>query len=265
MLAIIAGTGALPARLVAGLSKPPLICELEGAHNNLPDVAIRFRIEHLGSFINDLSANGVTEVCFAGSVHRPKLDPTHIDAATMPLVPRMIEALELGDDAALRTVISFFEEAGFEVRGAHQLMPELLPIAGVLTQVQPTKRHRRDVQRAIEVSTALAVADVGQALVVSGGQVLAVEALGGTDWMLASLAGDRRPDGPDGGLLYKAPKAEQERRIDMPVIGPETVAGARSAGLAGIVIEADGVMVIDLAQTVEAADLAGLFLWIRPK
>lgn len=264
MLALIAGEGELPARLVASLGSQPLICELEGYSSGLSNDPLVFRIERLGTFLADLTDRGVREVCFAGAIRRPPLDPAMVDSATMPLVPRMMQALQAGDDAALRVVLAFFEEAGFAVRGAHELVPDLLPEAGVLTNAQPGPRDQSDATRAAAVAAVMAGADVGQALVVAAGQVLAVEAFGGTGWMLGTLAGDGRPAGPTGGVLYKAPKDGQDLRVDLPVIGPGTVVGAAAAGLSGLVIKAGGVMVIDLDATVQAANDAGLFLWVRP-
>ena len=83
--------------------------------------------------------------------------------------------------------------------------------------------------------------------------------------MLKSLMQDgaRLPELPTGGILMKAPKASQERRIDLPAIGPDTVAAAAQLGLNGIVIEAGGVMVIDPDATIAAANGTGLFLWVR--
>ncbi len=294
MLALIAGQGALPG-LVQGARPDALVCELEGYPAGLGP-ARRFRVERLGSFMAELRAAGVTEVCLAGRVGRPKLDPGMVDAATMPLVPRMMAALQLGDDAALRTVIGFFEEAGFAVRAAHEIVPGVLPPEGVLTRAAPGPAAERDVVRAVAVHAAMGAADVGQAVVVAEGQVIAVEAQPGTDWMLASLlarGGARLPTGgvfddplgvaadlfggpvvapqprrdpalPPGGLLYKAPKPGQDLRADLPAIGPATVAGAVAAGLQGIVIAAGGVMVLDRDEAVRAADAAGLFLWVRP-
>ena len=294
MLALIAGQGVLPG-LVLGRRPDAVICELEGYPAGLGP-ARRFRVERLGSFMADLRAAGVTEVCLAGRVGRPRLDPSLVDAATMPLVPRMMAAMQLGDDAALRTVIEFFEEAGFAVRAAHEIVPEALPSPGVLTRAQPGAAAERDVARAVSAHAAMGAADIGQAVVVAQGQVIAVEAQPGTDWMLASLlarGGERLPTGgllddpfgvaadifggparavtprrdpalPPGGLLYKAPKPGQDLRADMPVIGPQTVEGAAAAGLEGIVIAAGGVMVLDRAGTVAAADAAGLYLWVRP-
>ena len=92
------------------------------------------------------------------------------------------------------------------------------------------------------------------------GQALALEGSFGTDWMLDSLT--HRSDG-GGGILYKAPKPGQDRRIDLPTIGPETVRAASAAKLDGIVIEAGGVMLLDLDETVRSAEDCGLFIWAR--
>lgn len=92
------------------------------------------------------------------------------------------------------------------------------------------------------------------------GQALAVEGLYGTGWMLESLK--QRPDG-EGGLLAKSPKPHQDRRIDLPAIGPETIAQAVAAALDGIVLEAGGVMILESAETIAAANVEGLFIWVR--
>lgn len=264
MLVLVAGQGALPGYLAGALDSagtPFQLAMLEGFEMDgaAGRPARSFRIETLGSFLADLVARGATEVCFAGSIQRPPLDPARVDAATMPLVPRMMKALAEGDDAALRIVLGFFEEAGLRIRGAHEIAPELLPRAGVLTAAQPGPHDEEDAARGADIVAAIGAADIGQACVVRKRQALAVEAMPGTDWMLASIA----DLGPGGGILYKAPKPGQDRRIDLPLIGPGTVEGAARAGLAGIVVEAGGVMVLDKDATTAAADAAGLFVWVR--
>jgi DUF1009 family protein len=164
-----------------------------------------------------------------------------------------------GDDAILRTVIAIFEDAGLTVRGVDEVAPALLPESGMLVG-EITDLARQDIRRAREIHAALGAADVGQALVVRKGQALALEGLFGTDWMLESLLS--RPDGR-GGILYKAPKAGQDRRIDLPTIGPRTVTGAAAAGLDGIVIEAGGVLVLDLAETIAEAETHGVFVEVE--
>ena len=266
MLALLAGSGGLPAVLVEGLDRAgaeaPHICALEGF---LPDGVTperTFLLETLGSLIEDLCARGVTEVCFAGAMQRYPIDPARIDAATMPLVPVIQRALTDSDDNGLKAVIAVFENAGLRVVGAHQLLPELLPPEGVATVAQPSARDRRDADRADAILRAMSAADIGQSVAVKSGQALAVEGIFGTDWMLGSLRA--RPDmAQAGGIFFKAPKQGQDRRVDLPTIGPGTVAGVVAAGLSGLVIEAGGVMVLERAAVARACDAAGLFLWVR--
>lgn len=261
MLALIAGTGALPAALVAGLRVKPLVCVLEGFEPDLPAETdlLRFRLETFGTLLETLKARGITQLCMVGAIRRPAIDPDRIDAATRPLLPAIAGALASGDDGALRAVMGLIEAQGIRIVAAHEIRPDLLPPAGLLTEIEPAMGAMNDAARAAELARALAPADLGQALVVREGQAMAVEAASGTDWMLRSIAdGTAR-----GGILYKAPKAGQDRRADLPVIGPETARGAIAARLAGVVIEAGGVMVLDAAETAALLEDAGLFLWVR--
>ncbi|MCO8144428.1 UDP-2,3-diacylglucosamine diphosphatase LpxI [Rhodovulum tesquicola] len=270
--ALIAGRGALPAHLARALAasgKPFLIAEVEGfAMENPGGLPVtRFALERLALLFDHLHENGVTRVVMAGAVTRPRLDPERIDPRTAQLLPRIVPALAQGDDATLRAVIALFEEEGFAVLGAEAVAPDLLPPPGVLTRAQPSPADERDAARAAQIVAALGAADVGQGAVVAQGLCLAVEALPGTDAMLAwvaEVAGACRPD-PKGamGVVCKAPKPGQDRRVDLPAIGPATVEAAARAGLAGIVVEAGGVLLLDPAETVARADRAGLFLWVR--
>lgn len=260
MLAIIAGEGRLPGLIVRAQEVPPLICALDGFLPEGIEPDLVFRLETLGTLLETLRDRGVTDICLAGAVRRPPLDPERIDAATKLLIPRLGSALAKGDDGALRAIIGIFEESGFAVRGADELAPDLLPPAGYLGGPEPTEQSRADSARGFAIIAALSSADVGQGCAVLKGQALAVEGVFGTDWMLASLVA--RPDA-GGGVLVKAPKRGQDRRFDLPTIGVNTVEAAAQAALDGITIEAGGVLVLDRAEVVAACERLGLFLWVR--
>ena len=260
MIALIAGRGALPAELLARLPDRPLICAMAGSEPDMVEAEITFRLEQFGSFLERLKAAQVTEVCMAGAVTRPQIDPAAIDAATLPLVPVLQGAIASGDDGALRAVITILEQSGFIVRAAHEIAPDLLMDEGIPTQVKPGEIDKSDATRASQIAVAMSAADVGQACVVRAGQAIAIETLFGTDWMLASLAA--RPD-EQGGVLFKAPKSGQDRRADLPTIGPATVEGAAMAGLSGIVLEARGVIVLDREKVIAGCNRRGMFLWLR--
>lgn len=263
-LAIIAGAGGLPHALVQQLETRPIVCALAGFEPDRVQVHETFRLETLGTLLAGLKAKGVSEICLAGSIDRPVIDPSAIDVATMPLIPVLQQALLRGDDGALRAVISVLEQTGFAVRSAHEIAPGLLPAAGCLTRCEPDETAHADADRAEEIVDAMSAVDVGQCCVVQAGQALAIESVYGTDWMLQSLCA--RPEAePRGGLLFKSLKRDQDMRADMPTIGVDTIAAADSVGLQGVVIETCGVIVLDQAEVVAACDQAGLFLWVRDR
>lgn len=260
--AIVAGQGALPA-LIAEALESPLVYALEGFEPAIP--ARPFRLERLVPMLDGMVDEGVGRVVFAGAVRRPRLDPEAFDARTATLVPRFLGAMRTGDDGALRELIAIFEEWGFEVAGVDAIRPDLVPGPGVLAGA-PSATDRTDAARAAEILAATGPLDIGQGCVVVQGLCLAFETLPGTEAMLDFAAAHQglRPD-PKGarGVLYKAPKPMQDRRIDLPAVGPDTVAQAAGAGLAGIAWAAGGVMMLDRAATIAAAEDAGLFLWAR--
>ncbi len=244
---------------------PPLVAALDGFAPEGLTVDLRFRVERLVPFLRALERDGVGQVIFAGAVTRPRLDPALLDEATAALLPRLMTAMAQGDDATLRVVIELFEEFGFSVVGVEAVAPALLPGAGVLAGTV-TPRDEADATRAAAIVAALGAVDVGQGAVVAQGLCLGVEALPGTDALLAQVAGigALRPDPARGrGLFYKAAKAGQDRRIDLPTLGPQTLRAVAAAGLGGVAFEAGSVICLDLAEMQDLAQELGLFLWAR--
>lgn len=263
--AIIAGQGRLPAELAAGMPEAPLVAALDGFAPDGLTVDLRFRVERLIPFLRALERDGIGQVIFAGAVTRPRLDPALLDEATAALLPRLMAAMAQGDDATLRVVIDLFEEFGFKIAGVEDVAPALLPGPGVLAGTR-SAQDEADAQRAAMIVSALGAVDVGQGAVVAQGQCLGVEALPGTDVLLAQIAqiGAVRPDPARGkGVFYKAAKPGQDRRIDLPTIGPDTVENIAAAGLAGIAFEAGSVICLDLPAMKIRAEELGLFLWAR--
>lgn len=262
-LALIAGRGTLPTLIAQEQSSPPLICALAG---NPPDQLVPdkvFRLEELGRLLKWLKRQGVNELCLCGGVRRPPLQWWRLAPATLPMLPRILRALRRGDDGALRIVLDLLEEAGFTILAAHEVAPDLLLPACVLNG--PLSDEAEALARlGDDVSETQAQEDLGQASVLRDGALLLRESDAGTDAMLSQLAGisasaKRR------GILYKAPKPGQDRRADLPAIGPETILGAARAGLAGIVIEAGGVLALNQPDIEQLLSETGLFLWSRER
>lgn len=216
------------------------------------------RIGAGGAIMQRLRAEGVTKVALSGRARRPSLLSILPDAWTAKAIARIGRSAFSGDDTLLRAVVNILREEGFEIVAPVSILGGVLAEPGLLTGPEPDALAREDIARGIAVLAALSPQDVGQAVVVQQGLVLGVEATEGTDGLL-SRAAEQRRDGP-GGVLVKLPKIGQEMRVDAPVIGPVTIEGAVAAGLRGIAIEATGTVIADRAQTLEAAQAAGLFI-----
>jgi hypothetical protein len=136
---------------------------------------------------------------------------------------------------------------------------------GSLGDVEPSKAHKADIDKALETAAAIGALDIGQGAVVCNGLVLAVEAQEGTDGMLERVAGlspeIRGSAKTRAGVLAKCLKPQQEVRIDLPTIGVDTVERAARAGLAGIVLIAGQAFVLDQDQVKKSADAHGLFVF----
>ena len=290
MIALIAGTGDLPEHILKALiaaGKRPLVCAMDGFKpKTTPDIT--FRIEHLGSFLASLREQGVQQVCMAGAVRRPEIDLTEIDELTLPLVPRIHAALALGDDGTLREIISIIEEFGLKVVGATELVPKLLPEVGVLSRARPYDGIDGDIRVASQTLLRMGAADSGQACVIKEGRVLAEEGPDGTDAMIRRFIptqSDISGFGPLGilddlvsssadwltgvagtgksAILFKAPKPNQDRRADLPVIGLGTVKNAVEAEFAGIVVQHNGVIILNLDEVISELDAHNMFLWVK--
>ena len=183
-LALIAGLGGLPTILAASLQaqgRSIILCEMYGFMSKVTGDfhRIPFRFETLGTFLSSLKVAGVTEVCMAGAIQRPKVDPSFIDTATMPLVPRLMAAMTKGDDGTLSAVVTLFEEHGFSVIGAHDILPELLPMPGFHTSVEPP--DLTDATAAAKIALiGMGQVDLGQALLLRGSNIIAREDSRGT-------------------------------------------------------------------------------------
>jgi DUF1009 family protein len=269
-LAIICGGGSFPgavADAVAARGRRPIMFGIKG----WADSAVIDRYEHhwialgqAGRFFRLAKAENCHEVLFIGTVLRPPLTALRLDWHTIKLMPRVIRFFRGGDDTLLSGVAGVAESGGLRVVGINDVAPELLVPEGVLGRHQPSPRDHGDIDRALKLIATLGPFDVGQAAVVANGHVIAVEAAEGTDHMLTRIAELRRlgrVTAPAGvGVLVKAPKPGQDRRFDLPSIGPRTIALAAGAGLAGLAVTAGSTMMAQAQETIASADREKIFV-----
>ncbi|PHS24886.1 MAG: UDP-2,3-diacylglucosamine pyrophosphatase [Robiginitomaculum sp.] len=223
-----------------------------------------FAVEDMAAmcvWFHDVGADAVT---FAGSVKRPDFDYFQPDNLAVSAQDALHGAAQQGDDALLRAVISIFEQAGFSVIGLDDIAPDYLVKTGLWGRKSAYGGTEADCLRASEIARTIGAMDIGQGAVVAKGVVLAVEAQEGTAAMLsrcaalpAALRGTQKNRC---GVFAKWAKPEQDRRIDLPVIGMATIKAVAEAGLSGLVLEAGGVILLNPEAIYETAERLGLFI-----
>lgn len=268
-IGLIAGAGALPvevARECFDAGRPLFVIRIKGLADPRLDAypGADVGLAELGKTFKALKAAKCKSVCMSGIVKRPDFKSLASDLKGLSLLPGLIMEARKGDDAILRALVKIFEKEGFKVEGVHEVAGALTLPVGPLGAHAPGEQHQDDIARALQIAREIGRLDIGQGAVVARGLVLAVEAQEGTDAMLrrcAALPSNIRgtPEEPSG-VLAKAPKPIQERRVDLPTIGLATVHRAAAAGLAGIVGEAGGVLVLDREAVIAEADNLGLFV-----
>jgi DUF1009 family protein len=213
-------------------------------------------------------AEDCRDVVLVGGLVRPSITQLRLDWGAVRRLPLIIRSFRGGDDHLMTGVARVFESGGLRVVAAHEVAPEIVAPLGALGRHRAAPELEDDMERGFALLAAMSPFDVGQAAVIARRRVLAIEAAEGTDAMLERVAALRKAGRiglPLGvGVLVKAPKARQDRRFDLPSIGPGTIARAAAAGLAGVAVIAGATIVAEPQRLIEAADRDGLFVVGRP-
>ena len=269
-LAIVCGGGVLPfavADAVRSRGREVVLFAIKGAADaarakNYPHHWIG--IGDAGKLYAGLRKEGCRDIAFIGSVTRPSIRQMRVSFRTLLMLPRILSGFRGGDDHLLSKLGRVLAKYGFNVVAPHEAAPEILIGEGDLTIRKPNSSDQADIARGFDLLRAVGPYDVGQAAVVVNQHVLAIEGIEGTDSMLARIAELRRQGRVNTaigvGVLVKAPKPAQDRRFDLPAIGPQTIAGLALAGLGGIAVSAGEALIAEPAEMVRAADAAGLFV-----
>jgi UDP-2,3-diacylglucosamine hydrolase len=268
-LAILCGGGSFPgavAESVKRRGRRPVMFALRGWAD--PAVVERYThhwcaIGQAGRFFRLARAEGCREAVFIGTLLRPALTQLRPDWYMLRLMPRIAAVFRGGDDRMLSGIAALFEEGGVRIVGVGEVAPDILVPQGLLGRHAPSERDRGDIALGLKLIATLGSFDIGQAVVVADGHVVAVEASEGTDNMLlrvAQLRSEGRFTKPSGvGVLVKAPKPGQDRRFDLPAIGPQTIENVARAGLGGLAVAAGSAIVAEPDKMSATADQAKIF------
>lgn len=265
-LGIIAGAGALPRMMMkacAQSQRPFFVIALDGAVDEetilmAGDAVEPCRLGAIGKIIDTLRENHVGEIVLAGKVARPKISSLRPDLKGTKLLARVGGQLVTGDNDLVNNIIQFIEEEGFRVIGADQVVQDLLAPEGLIGSIYPDKRAQADIEFGARVAREIGALDIGQAVVVQNHVVLGVEAVEGTDGLIARCGALKLEE--RGGVLVKVKKPQQDSRVDLPTIGIPTIENIAAAGLAGLAVEAGATLIVDRREMARRADQLGVFI-----
>ena len=270
-LGIIAGAGRFPFMVARGarrVGRHVTVVGLRGfADPDLAGCVDRFRwsgLARIGRWIRLLRRGGVSEVILAGSVTKSCMYGRFRMLRLLPdLTSLRLWYLSLRDkrnDTVLSAVADEFARHGIIMADCTSYCPEDMAPAGVLTQRQPTTAQARDAAFGWRIAKEMGRLDVGQSVAVKETEVIAVEAIEGTDRMI-ERAGRLCRHG--GWALVKVAKPDQDMRFDVPTVGPDTIANLKQHGAKMLVIEAERTLIVDREAMLTAADQARIVVVSR--
>lgn len=258
-LGIVAASGAAPlalAEYVTGQGRDVLVVVLEGITDAdfSAFATSQRRVGAIGSIFADLKQAGVRDVVLSGRFTRPSLAALQPDLRGSKIAAK---ALMKGDDQALKVLRDEAAKDGLMIIDIAELLPSIMAGEGLLAGPVPSEDAMAAVALGVKLLTATGSFDVGQACVVQGERVLAVEAAEGTDAMIARCK-DLIDPALAPAVMVKMLKPHQDPALDPPGMGRVTIDALAAAGVAVLAVQAGGVVILDGDLALTAADKAGV-------
>ena len=266
-IAIFAGRGVLPKMLIENFQKNNrkfLLFLLEGEKYDInysefnPVMLPYGAIER---FFEILRKNEIKQLVFIGGVTKPNFSSLKVDKKGAILLAKILANKILGDDAVIRAVIKFFEKEGLKILKIEDLLDCVISTKSTLTKVFPSEENLQNIKIGIEAIKHFSRFDVGQSMVIAQKQIIAIEALEGTDEMIKRCK-NLPVNYKENAVLVKLKKRNQSGKADLPTIGVATIKNSFEAGIKGIAIQANSTLVLEKEEVIKVADELGLFLTV---
>lgn len=269
-LGLIAGEGEFPILVARGAKAAGLrvACASLGGFARpelaeVVDVNASVGLMRLGQWIRVLKRHGVDEAIMVGRVSKKTMYARGRigrwlqfvpDVRTISLYVRKLRH-DKRDHKLLEAVADELASAGITLIDSTTYSKDHLASAGVMGGRQPTDRQRADAEFGFELCKTVSKLDVGQALALIDKDVIAVEAMEGTNAMIRRAGEWCRTKG---WTFVKVSNARQDMRVDVPTVGVQTVELLRDAGCGCIALEVGQVIMIDKPNVLETAERAGI-------
>ena len=267
---LIAGNGRFPflvldAARALGHAVTILAIE-EEASSDLVEAAARepradlhwVSLGQLSKAIEILRGAGVSQAVMAGQVKHVRIFSGIVPDRLLLTV--LLKLRARNTDALIAAVAQVMRDHGVELLDSTAYLAPLVAKAGVLTARSLTDEEQHDVEFGYRMADRIAALDIGQTIVVKSAAVVAVEAMEGTDAVIARAG---RLAGP-GACVIKVAKPNQDMRFDVPVVGVATIEAMREAGATALSIDAGRTLLVDGDAVLRSADAAGIAVVGRP-
>ncbi len=235
-----------------------------GFHGNNTDAELLKNNTHLctdlgkaGKVMKFFQSHGVQDLVLIGAIKRPSLKEIKPDLKGAKILSR-IGLNPMGDNNLLSLLKRELEGEGFTVHGIRPFCSDLLMRKGTVGKIEPNEEDQANIALGVEVSQVIGKLDIGQSVITQQNIVIGVEAVEGTDALIERCANLQKSG--RGGVLVKTMKPQQDKDLDIPTIGLDTIINAHKAGLQGIALHADNVLIVNLKEVAQYADRYKMFI-----
>lgn len=263
---LIAGEGDFPLEVAQSISQKNIEVFIVALKNIASKDIERYphiwvRMGQIGRAIQALKENNCEELILIGGVKKPNVWLLKPDFGALKLFFKLVMLPSKGDASILKTLLQFLEiDNKFKVVGAEKYIPHLLMSEGLLAGEKIDKQTQIDIDIAIANCINIGFKDIGQACVVVNGEIITSEDVSGTDNMLRNLV-SKEIKFSKKGVLVKLTKPIQDKRVDLPVIGMQTIHLVKEIGLKGIAIENRSSFILEKEQVIKFANDNEIFIY----
>ena len=255
-IGIIAGSGHFPL-FIAKQNKNAFVLCIENHSNsqNFKNKSINVSLLNPDMWIEILKNEDVTHIVFAGKINRPKMIYENLNENAKALISQISI---LGDNSAVNIIEKFFKKFGFEILPIQSVVNNCFFSKGFHLEKNISIKFMEYIKKStnlgVSLLNVLSKFDFGQSVVVSADIVYAIEGPEGTNAMIdrAGLLSFNNLNLHDyGPILIKIPKVNQNKAIDLPVIGVETVKKCLKSGFSSIVVSSEGTLIMDYNEVIK--------------
>ena len=261
---IIAGQGLLPKIVHDECLKKGIRSKLIGLKGEINEIFFQdikydlFKPYDISHIFNYLKKNNLTKIVIAGKVNRGNLSKLIFDKIGVKIFAEIVK-IGFNDNNIYSAIIKVIEENGFEIISPNEIIEDILAQKGNITNTLIDEEVDADIKKGVAILKGIIGYDIGQALIIDNSLVLGVEAAEGTNELISRCTKYKNKN--NSGVLIKLCKPHQDKRVDLPCIGPDTIKNIAKNAYKGIVVEAKKSIILASKDTIRLANENKIFIY----